>query len=62
MAVHITQGDHEGKGVIVSWVTVDEPGDLGQSYDSNKTLTHYEMNPQKGQTGETKPLVLKQIS
>ncbi|KAJ6852425.1 purple acid phosphatase 2 [Iris pallida] len=24
-------------------------GDLGQSYDSNKTLTHYEMNPVKGQ-------------
>lgn len=24
--VHITQGDHVGKGVIVSWVTPDEPG------------------------------------
>ncbi|XP_044509142.1 purple acid phosphatase 2-like [Mangifera indica] len=129
--VHITQGDHEGKGVIVSWVTQDEPGsnsvvywsenskedktakgkvytykfynytsgyihhctirhlefntkyyyvvgigqterkfwfitppevgpdapytfgligDLGQTYDSNRTLTHYEMNPQKGKT------------
>nr|XP_011459641.1 PREDICTED: purple acid phosphatase-like [Fragaria vesca subsp. vesca] len=24
--VHITQGDRHGKGVIVSWVTVDEPG------------------------------------
>lgn len=24
--VHITQGDHEGKGVIISWVTPDEPG------------------------------------
>lgn len=24
--MHITQGDHEGKGVIVSWVTPDEPG------------------------------------
>uniref|UniRef100_A0A7N0SZT2 acid phosphatase n=1 Tax=Kalanchoe fedtschenkoi TaxID=63787 RepID=A0A7N0SZT2_KALFE len=24
--VHITQGDHEGKGMIVSWVTQDEPG------------------------------------
>ncbi|XP_058074934.1 purple acid phosphatase [Magnolia sinica] len=128
--VHITQGDHVGKGVIVSWVTQDEPGsntvlygpeedkhkfkaegivtsykfynytsgyihhctikhlkfntlyyyevgignttrqfwfrtpprvgpdvpytfgligDLGQSYDSNKTLTHYEANP-NGQT------------
>ncbi|GKV24137.1 hypothetical protein SLEP1_g33787 [Rubroshorea leprosula] len=129
--VHITQGDHEGKAVIVSWVTPDEPGsntviywkenteykkkaegkvytykfynynsgyihhctikslefdtkyyyevgaghtmrkfwfvtppavgpdvpytfgvigDLGQSYDSNMTLTHYELNPQKGQS------------
>ncbi|XP_030523052.1 purple acid phosphatase 2-like isoform X1 [Rhodamnia argentea] len=129
--VHITQGDRVGKGVIVSWVTPDEPGssevlywsensehkqkakgkvnrykfynytsgyihhctinnlmyntkycyevgigqtvrqfwfttppevgpdvpytfgligDLGQSFDSNLTLTHYENNPQKGQT------------
>ncbi|XP_050212903.1 bifunctional purple acid phosphatase 26-like [Mercurialis annua] len=24
--VHITQGDYDGKGVIVSWVTPDEPG------------------------------------
>ncbi|KAF8377893.1 hypothetical protein HHK36_031281 [Tetracentron sinense] len=129
--VHITQGDHEGKGVIISWVTPNEPGsktvlywsenckqknraegkivtykfynytsgyihhctiknlkfdtkyyyevgightprqfwfitppgvgpdvpytfgligDLGQSYDSNKTLTHYESNPTRGQT------------
>ncbi|KDP41744.1 hypothetical protein JCGZ_26762 [Jatropha curcas] len=128
--VHITQGDHDGKAVIVSWVT-DEPGssnvlywrenstnkkiakgkyntyrfynynsgyihhctirnleyntkyyylvglhnttrqfwfttppavgpdvpytfgligDLGQSFDSNRPLTHYERNPQKGQT------------
>uniref|UniRef100_A0A7C9A4L0 Purple acid phosphatase n=1 Tax=Opuntia streptacantha TaxID=393608 RepID=A0A7C9A4L0_OPUST len=129
--VHITQGDHEGRAVIVSWVTMDEPGskkamywkenskekkfaigkinkykyynytsgyihhctikhleydtkyyyqvgigqsprtfwfttppkvgpdvpytfgligDLGQSYDSNATLTHYEKNPVTGQT------------
>ncbi|KAI4318343.1 hypothetical protein MLD38_032063 [Melastoma candidum] len=129
--VHITQGDHVGKGVIVSWVTPNEPGssqviywkgnstwknkaegkvttytyfnytsgyihhctihgleydtkyyyevgigltvrqfwfvtppevgpdipytfgligDLGQTYDSNRTLTHYEKNPKKGQT------------
>ncbi|XP_008236959.1 PREDICTED: purple acid phosphatase-like [Prunus mume] len=127
--VHITQGDQLGKAMIVSWVTVEEPGsntvlywsayskkqksegkvttykfynytsgyihhttirnlkfntkyyyvvgighterqfwfitppevgpdvpytfgligDLGQSFDSNKTLTHYELNPQKGQ-------------
>ena len=24
--VHITQGDHEGKGLVVSWITPDEPG------------------------------------
>ncbi|GLT86180.1 hypothetical protein SLE2022_043360 [Rubroshorea leprosula] len=142
--VHITQGDHVGKGVIVSWVTPNEPGsnkviywrenskhkkkakgkvytytyynytsayihhctikhlefntkyyykvgfgytvrkfwfvtppavgpdvpytfgligDLGQTFDSNVTLTHYELNPQKGnheidfapEIGETKP-------
>lgn len=23
-------------------------GDLGQSYDSNQTLNHYELNPTKG--------------
>ncbi|OMO87506.1 hypothetical protein CCACVL1_08988 [Corchorus capsularis] len=129
--VHITQGDYLGKGVIISWVTPDEPGsnlvhywaenskvkssaesivltykyynytsgyihhctikdlkydtkyyyevgignssrqfwfrtppevgpdlpytfgligDLGQTHDSNRTLTHYELNPTKGQT------------
>ncbi|KAL4360450.1 hypothetical protein GQ457_04G001850 [Hibiscus cannabinus] len=129
--VHITQGDHVGKAVIVSWVTRDEPGsntvvyweeksnemkkaegrvktykfhkytsgyihhciirnleyntkyyyeigdgdskrkfwfttpppvgpdapyafgiigDLGQTFDSNSTITHYEQNPRKGQT------------
>ncbi|CAH1444816.1 unnamed protein product [Lactuca virosa] len=129
--VHITQGDHVGKAMLVTWVTMDEPGsntviywpqnskkkrkaegmltkysffnytsgfihhcnlthlrhdtkyfysvgldhtkrtfwfttppevgpdvpytfgligDLGQSYDSNITLTHYEMNPTKGET------------
>ena len=25
-------------------------GDLGQTFDSNNTLIHYEQNPQKGQT------------
>lgn len=25
-------------------------GDLGQSYDSNLTVTHYELNPAKGKT------------
>ncbi|CAL5329033.1 unnamed protein product [Camellia sinensis] len=93
--VHITQGDHVGKAVIVSWITMEEAGsrtfdtkyyyevgigrtartfwfttppevgpdvpytfgliatfagDIGQTYDSNKTLTHYESNPTKGKT------------
>lgn len=26
MQVHITQGDYVGKGVIISWITADEPG------------------------------------
>jgi hypothetical protein len=128
--VHVTQGNHEGNGVIISWVTPVKPGsktvqywceneksrkqaeatvntyrffnytsgyihhcliddlefdtkyyyeigsgkwsrrfwffippksgpdvpytfgligDLGQTYDSNSTLSHYEMNPGKGQ-------------
>lgn len=35
--VHITQGDHEGNAVIVSWVTVAEPGSSEVLYwtDSN---------------------------
>ncbi|MBA0836893.1 hypothetical protein Goarm_009083 [Gossypium armourianum] len=129
--VHITQGDTDGRGVIISWITPDEPGsdtvlywsenskhknraegifvrykffnytsgyihhctiknleyntkymyeigigytirrfwfktpprtgpdvpytfgligDLGQTHDSNVTLTHYESNPKKGKT------------
>ncbi|CAN0918577.1 Bifunctional purple acid phosphatase 26 [Linum grandiflorum] len=48
--VHITQGDYEGKAVIVSWVTPDEPGSsrvqYGKSentYDSTAegTVTNY---------------------
>lgn len=35
--VHITQGDHEGRGVIVSWVTVDEPGSNTVLYWSEKS-------------------------
>lgn len=26
LKVHITQGAREGNGVIISWVTMDEPG------------------------------------
>jgi short subunit fatty acids transporter len=36
--VHITQGDHVGKAVIVSWVTMDEPGSSTVNYwsENNK--------------------------
>ncbi|KAM1662969.1 hypothetical protein ACFX13_043251 [Malus domestica] len=46
MKVHITQRDHEGRSVIVSW----PHRDLGQTHDSNRTLSHYDLNPMKGQT------------
>ncbi|CAK7329641.1 unnamed protein product [Dovyalis caffra] len=35
--VHITQGDHEGRGMIVSWVTMDEPGSNTVIYWSEKS-------------------------
>ncbi|PON52009.1 Acid phosphatase [Parasponia andersonii] len=35
--VHITQGDHVGKGVIVSWVTPDEPGSSRMLYWSKNS-------------------------
>lgn len=31
------------------WDSLYVSGDLGQTYDSNRTLSHYEMNPGKGQ-------------
>nr|GEU83791.1 retrotransposon protein, putative, Ty1-copia subclass [Tanacetum cinerariifolium] len=39
--VHITQGDHVGKAMIVSWVTMDEPGSNTVYYwsqNSNKKM------------------------
>ncbi|KAL8242551.1 hypothetical protein R6Q59_012853 [Mikania micrantha] len=38
--VHITQGDHVGRAVIVSWVTQDEPG-------SSSVVYWTDTNPQK---------------
>lgn len=35
--VHITQGDLEGTAMIVSWVTVDEPGSNKVVYWSEKS-------------------------
>lgn len=37
MKVHITQGDHVGKAVIVSWVTEDEPGSNAVRYWSKNS-------------------------
>ncbi|XXG52101.1 hypothetical protein AAC387_Pa03g0503 [Persea americana] len=34
--VHITQGDYDGKAVIISWVTVDEPGPSEVIYGLSK--------------------------
>ncbi|GJY74016.1 purple acid phosphatase 2-like protein [Tanacetum coccineum] len=39
--VHITQGDHEGKGVIVSWVTPEEPGSNEVVYWAENSETKY---------------------
>nr|QDK54967.1 purple acid phosphatase 12 [Stylosanthes guianensis] len=43
--VHITQGDHVGKGVIISWITTEEPGSSSVTYwpeeqESNKLQAH----------------------
>jgi hypothetical protein len=34
--VHITQGDYNGKAVIISWVTPDEPGTNKVQYGVSK--------------------------
>ncbi|KAJ4850006.1 Bifunctional purple acid phosphatase 26 [Turnera subulata] len=34
--VHITQGDYDGKAVIISWVTVDEPGSNTVKYGTSE--------------------------
>jgi hypothetical protein len=34
--VHITQGDYDGKAVIVSWVTPEEPGPSEVFYGKEK--------------------------
>ncbi|KAE7997684.1 hypothetical protein FH972_002294 [Carpinus fangiana] len=35
--VHITQGDYDGKAVIISWVTADEPGPSKVQYGTSTT-------------------------
>ncbi|KAJ4970477.1 hypothetical protein NE237_003576 [Protea cynaroides] len=39
--VHITQGDHVGKAVIVSWVTQDEPGSSNAFYWTDNSTEKY---------------------
>ncbi|KAL4397842.1 hypothetical protein HN51_002376 [Arachis hypogaea] len=34
--VHITQGDYDGKAVIISWVTTDEPGSCKVQYGTSE--------------------------
>ncbi|KAG2691450.1 hypothetical protein I3843_08G010300 [Carya illinoinensis] len=34
--VHITQGDYDGKAIIISWVTIDEPGNSKVQYGTSK--------------------------
>lgn len=41
--VHITQGDYEGKAVIVSWITADEQGSSSVQYfaENNSKLVRH---------------------
>lgn len=34
--MHITQGDYDGKAVIISWVTADEPGSSEVRYGTSE--------------------------
>ena len=36
--VHITQGDYDGKAVIISWVTTAEPGNNEVLYGTEKNV------------------------
>lgn len=46
MKVHVTQGNHEGNGVIISWVTPVKPG-------SNTVRYWYENGKSKNQAEAT---------
>ncbi|XP_038990476.1 purple acid phosphatase 2-like isoform X1 [Phoenix dactylifera] len=39
--VHITQGDHDGAAIIVSWVTQDEPGSSAVLYGTDKNKLEF---------------------
>lgn len=42
--MHITQGDYDGKAVIVSWVTVDEPGVSQVQYGTSEDKYDFTAN------------------
>ena len=39
--MHITQGDYDGKAVIISWVTTDEPGTSKVQYGTSENAYDY---------------------
>ncbi|GMY35792.1 bifunctional purple acid phosphatase 26 [Fagus crenata] len=49
--VHITQGDYDGKAVIISWVTADEPGPSKVQYGTSEK--RYEFSAEGRMTNYT---------
>lgn len=39
--MHITQGDYDGKAVIISWVTTAEPGPSKVQYGTSKDNSEF---------------------
>lgn len=39
--MHITQGDYDGKAVIISWVTTEEPGPSKVQYGTSDKTYEY---------------------
>ena len=39
--MRITQGDYDGKAVIISWVTPDEPGSNKVKYGTSEDDLHF---------------------
>lgn len=54
MKVHITQGDHIGRAVIVSWTTPDEPG--------SNTVTYWAENSTEKKHAEGIVLTYKYVN
>lgn len=49
--MHITQGDYDGKAVIISWVTDDEPGPSKVQYGTSKD--RYDLTAEGSMTNYT---------